>query len=96
MPLNGGEETHVLDQAGTGFDDWFNWALSRNGIYFLAPRDQDAAVLDFFEFATGKTITISTLRRSGVGLAVSGDGRSILYQQKELSESSIMLVKNFR
>jgi len=95
MPLNGGEEAHVLDQPGTGFDAWFNWALARNGIYFLAWKGQDAAVLDFFEFATGKITTISTLRRSGVGLAVSGDGRSILYQQNELSESSIMLVKNF-
>jgi hypothetical protein len=33
MPLDGGEETRVLDQP----EDWdnYNWALVRNGIYFV-------------------------------------------------------------
>jgi Tol biopolymer transport system component len=95
MPLSGGEETHVLDKPGTGGDAWFNWALGQNGIYFLAWKNQNNAAVDFFDFATGKTTTIWTPRRSGVGFAVSPDGKSLLYQQNELAESSIMLVKNF-
>jgi Tol biopolymer transport system component len=31
MPLNGGEETLVLNQPSS----WFNWCLVRDGIYFL-------------------------------------------------------------
>ena len=95
MPLNGGKETHVLDQPGTGGDAWFNWALAPNGIYILAWKSEKNAAISFFDFATGNTTTILTLRRSGVGLAVSPDGKAILYHQNELAESSLMLVKNF-
>ena len=94
MPVGGGEEKRILDRAGE--HDWFNWALARNGIYFLDHRD-NGAVLEFFDFATGKTTTVLTSNRpQSVGLAVTADGRSILYVESELEESSIMLVKNFR
>ena len=57
----------------------------------------NGAVLEFFDFATGKTTTVLTSNRpQSVGLAVTADGRSILYVESELEESSIMLVKNFR
>ena len=62
MPLQGGEEERVLDRAGG--DDWFNWALARNGIYFRdaqkSKNDDHVGLLDFFDFATGKTTTVST------------------------------------
>ena len=35
-------------------------------------------------------------QRNGVGIGLSADGRSILYDGKGESESTIMLVKNFR
>ena|SRR5438128_1494856 len=55
------------------------------------------ATVKFFDFATGKKTSISTLDKPpSMGLALSPDGRSILYVQNELAESSIMLVKNFR
>jgi len=99
MPLDGGEEKLVLPRAGG--HEWFNWALTRTGIYF---RDSDKSenkdtvgVLKFFDFATGKTATVTaTDQPGGVGLAVSPDGRSILYDDKGDAESTIMLVKNFR
>ncbi len=95
MPLNGGEEIHALDQPAG--DDWFNWAVAPNGIYFLDSSIGTNATVKFFDFATGKKITISTSDKPpGVGLALSPDSRSILYVQDELAESSIMLVKNFR
>ena len=34
MPLNGGEEIRVLDQQPAG-EDWWNWGLTRSGIYFF-------------------------------------------------------------
>jgi len=94
MPLSGGEETHVLDQPPG--EDWFNWAVSRNGIYFIDSNNGTNAV-KFFDFATGTKISISTSDKPlSSGLALSPDGRSILYVQGEWAESSIMLVKNFR
>ena len=93
-PIQGGEEKRVLDRAGE--HEWFNWALSGNGIYFLDHRG-NGAVLDFFDFAASKTTTILTSDKGpGVGFAVSADGRSILYAENELEDASIMLVKNFR
>jgi Tol biopolymer transport system component/DNA-binding winged helix-turn-helix (wHTH) protein len=96
MPLHGGEEIRVLDQL-SGLD-WSNWALGRNGIYFIGRvNTQPHKTVQFFEFATHKIIPIWTLEKpAGLGLALSADGRSILYVQNALAESSIMLVKNFR
>jgi len=110
MPLRGsGDGTRILDQPSDGFD----WVMIRNGIYFLYMASAVAKVdptdptittpptgkstIGFFEFATGKTILISSLDKPtmGTGLAVSPDGRSILFVQNEFADSSIMLVKNF-
>jgi Tol biopolymer transport system component/DNA-binding winged helix-turn-helix (wHTH) protein len=96
MPLQGGEEEQVLDRSGGG--DWFNWALSRNGIYFRATKNNDTVgVLNFFDFATREITTVSTLDQpGGIGIGLSADGRSILFDGKGEAESTIMLVKNFR
>ena len=99
MSLQSGEERRIMDQAGTS--DWYNWALARNGIYFRDAKDSKnhdpIGVIDFFDFATGKTTTVSTEEHpGGVGLAVSADGKSLLYDDKGDLQSSIMLVKNFR
>jgi Tol biopolymer transport system component/DNA-binding winged helix-turn-helix (wHTH) protein len=100
MPLQGGEEERVLDRSGG--PGWSNWALARNGIYFRDAKNDTKnndtiIVLSFFDFATGKTSTVSTLDQGGgLGLGLSADGRSVLYDGKGDAESSIMLVKNFR
>jgi WD40 repeat protein len=95
MPLNGGEEIRVLDQPAG--DDWWDWALTPSGIYFLDSSSGTHGGVKFFDFASGKTISISNLDRpSSLGLAVSPDGKSILYALAEPEESNIMLVKNFR
>jgi Tol biopolymer transport system component/DNA-binding winged helix-turn-helix (wHTH) protein len=99
MPVLGGEEERVLDRAGGG--DWANWALGGNGIYFRdAKQSKDhsyVGLLNFFDFASRKITTISTLDQpGGLGIGLSADGRSVLYNDKGDAESSIMLVKNFR
>jgi Tol biopolymer transport system component len=105
MPLSGGEEIHILDRPAG--EDWSNWTLVPNGIYFVdlvrrtnsgeaSPRP---AIVKFFDFATGKETSISVLTSDKpsyvFGLAASPDQSSILYDQREY-ESSIMLVKNFQ
>jgi Tol biopolymer transport system component/DNA-binding winged helix-turn-helix (wHTH) protein len=94
MSLSGGEETRVLDQP----EYWPDWVLTRNGIYFIRhDLTLFTSTLEFFEFATHKIVPISILGKWDLELAVSPDGRSILYVQNEFSESesNIMLVKNF-
>ena len=93
MSWQDGKEERVLDQAGGS--EWYNWALARNGIYFLQ-HAKGGAVLNFFDFATGETVPISTSERQNyIGLALAVDGRSILYAENESEDSTIMLVKNF-
>ena len=105
MPLQNGEETRILDQpyreftivSGGAFIAWWDWALARNGIYFLDFESYYNATVEFFDFSTHKITPIWTLTKPpGFGLSMSADGRSILYVQNEIQQSNIMLVKNFR
>ena len=96
MPLAGGEEVRILDEPGSR--QWFSWALSPNGIYFLGGYPPDGTI-KLFDFATGKIISIFVLEKPVPffgGLALSPDGKSLLFGQLESSDSYITLVKNFR
>jgi Tol biopolymer transport system component/DNA-binding winged helix-turn-helix (wHTH) protein len=97
-PLSGGSgEIRVLDQPRGG-TAWCLWALVNNGIYFFAPGAESEDSIQFFDFASRNKVPIVTLhqRPSDGGLAVSPDERSILFAQEKLSESQVVLVKNFR
>jgi Tol biopolymer transport system component len=96
VPVQGGSETPVLDALPAAM--WGNWALTREGIFFL-----DATVhanIRYFDLATRQTRLIATLpRRPSVGdsgLAVSPDGRWLLYSQLDLQGSVIMVTEGFR
>lgn len=95
IALQGGQETEVVrDVEGDG---WPNWGVCANGIYFLRFGKFPLVTIDFYEFATGKTVPVWTLEKEpGWGLSLSHDGKSIVYIQNEFLESNIMLVKNFR
>ncbi len=96
MPLQGGKEERVLHRSGG--PNWFNWALTQNVIYFRDTKNHDTVgVLNLLDLATGKISTVATTDQAGgLGLDVSTDGRSIIYDDKGDAESTIMLVKNFR
>jgi Tol biopolymer transport system component/predicted Ser/Thr protein kinase len=95
VPVEGGEETLVLEQLAVGL--WGYWGLTAEGIYFY---DASTKAIEFFSFATHKVTQIAKPEkepvRFNVGLAVSPDGRWILYAQMDQSSSNIMLVENFR
>ena len=105
MPLDGGEEIRILDRPAG--EDWWNWALAQNGIYFVdlirrtvsGEANPRPPIVKFFDFATSEETSIFTLTTDKpsyvFGLAVSPDQSSILYDQREY-ESSIMLIRNFR
>ena len=93
-PVTGGEAIRVLGPiqgAPAGA-----WIPDRHGIYFIEPAWRIA----YHQFATGRTTPIVTLPKDGVvagpGLALSPDGRWLLYGQRDRSGSDIMLVENFR
>ena len=94
-PVEGGEEIRIHDQVVQG-----HWALMDGGFYFLNSKASPRPAIEFFNFATGRTTQIASVEKdfdSRVpSLAVSPDGRWILYVQIDQRESDIMLVENFR
>lgn len=73
--------------------------MAEQGIFF-ATATSAGALLEFYNFANKQISEIARLSR-GVerylpGLAVSPDGRSLLYCQMDRSGSDIMMVENFR
>jgi Tol biopolymer transport system component/DNA-binding winged helix-turn-helix (wHTH) protein len=97
IPTDGGEESLVLDQHQAGF--WRYWRVVDQGIYF-ATVTSAGPVLEFFSFATGRVNEVTRLVKGPEkyipGLAVSPDGRSILYVQMDRSGSDLMMVEDFR
>jgi Tol biopolymer transport system component len=99
VPYTGGEEGPVPELADAGY--WRSWTMTRDGIYFVAHTESaPPRPLKFFSFATGRATQIGAVEKDPLrwvsGLAVSPDGRWLLYAQIERDTSNIMLVENFR
>jgi Tol biopolymer transport system component/DNA-binding winged helix-turn-helix (wHTH) protein len=97
MPTAGGEEEFVTGHHQAGL--WRYWRVTEQGIYF-ATATPAGAMLEFYSFANKQIIEVARLSRGAErylpGLAVSPDGRSLLYCQMDRSGSDIMMVENFR
>jgi Tol biopolymer transport system component/DNA-binding winged helix-turn-helix (wHTH) protein len=94
VPVEGGEETQVLESVAFG-----NFAVVEQGIYFIPGWSPEGnPVIRYLSFATGKVETIATLSKEGAayGFAVSPDSRWLLYSQYRPSESDLWIVENFR
>lgn len=98
VPVDGGTEAPIFDFQQPGYSRV--WALAGDGIYFAATDSYLHPMIKFFRFATGQMTTVATIERGlpqGVsGLAVSPDGRWLLYPQIEQQGSDIILMENFR
>lgn len=93
--LQSGEESHVPVNVCC----WFGWDVARTGIYFLNLDVPPNGRIEFFDFATQQSTPILSLERPASlfgGLALSPDGKFLLYGQNELNESYIMVMKDFR
>jgi Tol biopolymer transport system component/predicted Ser/Thr protein kinase len=90
VPVEGGEETLVLEQPSGFFQEW---GLTGEGIYFYSEATK---AIEFFSFATHKITQIAKPEKRGGTLAVSPDGRWVLDDQVEQDTSHIMMVENFR
>ena len=92
--VDGTQEAKVVDSVdGDG-----EWTVGKDGIYFVTmPDKMGHSDICIYEFATGQNRKILTNQRPvGNHIAVSPDGRTILYPQSDESGSVLMLVENFR
>jgi Tol biopolymer transport system component len=74
-----------------------DWALSKDGIYFL-DRGTTPATIKLFELGTKKIRQIATLTKPPQiwgGFCVSPDGKWFAYTQVDDTPADIMLVENF-
>jgi Tol biopolymer transport system component/DNA-binding winged helix-turn-helix (wHTH) protein len=96
--LADGQEEPVLDS----LQRWCWWALGPDVIYFLErPRSVPPQVhLKAFDMAEGRIRELGTVRYAVVegtpAIAVSRDGRHVVYTQIDSMEADIMLRENFR
>jgi hypothetical protein len=95
---DGTREEAVPELADAGY--WRYWTINRSGLYFVAHNDQFPYQIKHFDFATRQVKTITTIDKLPAwltpGLAVSPDGRQILFASNDLFASSILLLENFR
>ncbi len=89
------EETLVLG-ALEAFD-WGNWAVTDDGIYFIR-REDEGPTIRFYSFLSGWSTRVATLDDvpEQPSLAVSPDGRVLLYTHVDRNESDILLVEDFQ
>lgn len=92
MALQDGNEERILDQPV----GWAVWALARQGIYFVDRAKNDKARIEFLDFVTHKRTLIADVDKPNPGLALSPDGKTLLYSRSEFEDYEIMLAKNFR
>ncbi len=95
VPVEGGEEVRVIERAAQGA-----WAVSDRGIYFLTPKANRKAMVEFYDFATRQITQLGEIEKEmntlGPNFSVSPDARWILCSRMDQSGSDVMLVENFR
>ena len=98
VPLGGGQAAKVLE----GLSTYINLAILDKGIYFVpVPDAASGSSIQFLDLQTNQIRRIASLERPvGVadfaGLAISPDGRWILYTQADQGGAELRLVENFR
>jgi Tol biopolymer transport system component len=86
------ERTRILDTMFRG-----NFAIADQGVYFIGERDQKCGCyhLQYIDLASRQVSTIVDIDDVGKGLAVSPDGRSIVYTETTRASGDIMLAEDF-
>jgi Tol biopolymer transport system component len=97
VPVEGAEESQVLDGAKENL-----WMLSDEGICFFDLKNPTGPALKFYSFTARETTLLrqfpqdTRIDELATALAVSPDGRWILYTQLDQAGSNLMIVENYR
>jgi len=98
MPKEGGEEKLARELSQAGY--WRSWGVVKEGIYFIAKESAPRQTIRFFSFATRRVTPLVEVAGEALwwqpGLALSPDGRRLLFAQVEHAKDEIMLMENFR
>lgn len=86
MPVDGGGETQLADALYR-----FNFAVGRTGLYFMS-----GPAVEFVDTNGGARRRISTTRTPDLGIALSPDGRYLLYAQTDAMGTDLMMVEGLR
>ena len=94
VPPYGGAETLIW--GGPGPDNWSNWAVANEGIYLFTPQTDRSPDIEYVDFRTRRLSHVGRLDKpSFYGLAISPDGRSLLYSQWDRDEHQILVMEHF-
>ncbi len=98
VPVEGGPETLVPELRAAGY--WRSWGVMKEGIYFISKEPAARQTIRFFSFATRRITPLLAVDKEPLwwqaGLALSPDGRDLLYAQLDHAVEDIMLMENFR
>jgi Tol biopolymer transport system component len=98
VPVNGGTEKPLPELKG--FEKLFrSWGVLKQGIYFMSREDAQQQTIRFFSFATHRTTSLVVLNKEPIwdypDVALSGDGRQLLYACLDQEVNDLMLIENF-
>jgi Tol biopolymer transport system component len=95
IPTMGGEESQVLEAPASGF--WGYWAPVKNGIYYLEMSGTPGInFLNLVSHSKYRVFDLIRPQQEAPGLAVSSDGRFILYTTINGYNGEIVLVQGFK
>lgn len=94
--VNGGNETAIANLSEAAA--WRSWTVTEKGIYYAAFAIQPPLKIRFYDFATAQTRDVVSAGKMPLAyysnLAVSPDGKRILYAQQDQINASIILIEN--
>jgi Tol biopolymer transport system component len=92
-PIAGGHETRITENVYR-----YNYAIGASGVYWMSQRAADlTSIIRFRDATTGVTSEILKVTKPvDLGLALSPDGRTLLFTEVDYSGQDLMLVENFR
>lgn len=94
MPVAGGVPERLFALPAPG--DWGGeWAPADGGVFFLNAGNARGSLIERFDFRTRRITTVFTLPGlydTGSGFSISRDGTTLVYPQRDVARSEIMLM----
>ena len=95
MPLAGGPEEHLVERLSR-----YSYAVSNNGVYYVTDTVDvytPGGVLRYLDLATRKVADVIAIDAPpDLGLALSPDGKYLLFTKVDVVGADLMLVENFK